>query len=150
MASNRDEIRAAIVTRLKAALIGAAVFDQRYSSYKNIPIVNVTSAGDTSVISPDQLNNFRDEIFNIIITVEGLEEHEEPESGELTLNERLKVLVNNVESQLTTFRETFSGLCQWFVYSGTKIIPPSKREGTLIGSAIVSYDARVNEALTVE
>ena len=151
--NNRTEIRSAIVDRLGSLTSDAKsvpVFNARYLPLKPIPAVIVKTGGDVSEKSTDEQANRREEVVQIEVYMEGLEDHEDLESGELSVADKLDLLTGQIE---TVFSNEYESL----IVAGVPTVDRLNYGGTVIkdevdGSTfklkgIMVYTAFVNEQL---
>ena len=151
--NNRTAIRSAVVDRLSGLTSDGKpvpVFNARYLPILTLPAVIVKTGGDVSEKSADQQANKREESVQIEVYVEGVEEHEDKPSGELSVAAKFDLLTGQIEDE---FRNEYESLIvsgtptvDRFWYNGTAI--KEKIDGSTIQqTGIMVYTAFVDEQL---
>jgi len=144
--NKRAEIRQKIVDILEIAIPTVPVFNQRYAAVKNLPAIIVNATGDTVEYTDPENMIRRDEKIQILIYENGLESHEQLESGKTPVIDKLQSIIDKVETALIKYRENLESTVYLFRYESTKI--NTNIDGEYVNcQAVMTFNANYNDVL---
>ena len=154
MAHKRKSIRDYAVSALETAFgANAVIYNARYLAPKaeeaiTKPVITVFTPDDSSELLPDDAIDERYLVIEVVFFVTGDEEHEEIESGALSLVDRLDSAAETIEETLSGFRETFGGLVYKVIYDGiTTEVTGAADSGYVVGVGVIRFRAKYHNRL---
>jgi hypothetical protein len=146
--NKRAIIRQAIIDRLTPVLpVDCDIFNQRYAPLKNLPAVIIYSDGDNAEYSPAENFIKRKESIKIIVYVEGREDQEIIDSGQVSVIDKLQNIIDIIESEFLKYRENLTGTTYLFRYQSTQIQVNTGLE-LVEATGIMNFEATYNEVIS--